>query len=223
MKQIATVASINLLLLCMPGLALGQGTIISVSGPPDTSGQYSPRLEIGDFLAGISWIASDAFSNVNISINLNADPGATAMAYLTTSIGPGTTINDEIASGSFGFPSTSSLVSVLSGLYLQAGTYYLIIEGTASGNNGDGIWQGTPAPTLSSNPTVIANREYFYENSISGYPPAADQFSYSTALVPNFEFTITGTPIPEPSTLSLIFLGSGVLIYVRTRKRFNMK
>ncbi|HEY1718019.1 MAG TPA: hypothetical protein VGH42_06955 [Verrucomicrobiae bacterium] len=36
-------------------------------------------------------------------------------------------------------------------------------------------------------------------------------------------WNLVSLSVPEPSAISLLFLGNGVLIYVRTRKRFNMK
>ncbi|MEI9962520.1 MAG: hypothetical protein WDM76_15795 [Limisphaerales bacterium] len=203
-------------LLAFVSSGLSQGTIISVSGPPDTTSQYSPQLTPGK-MTGISWITSSPFSDVNIYLNLNADPGATAMAYLTTSIGPGTTTSDEVASAIFNFPSTSSLVPVLSGLYLPSGTYYLIIVGMTVGENGSGIWQGTPTPTLFANPSVTANHEYLYPYSASGYPPATE-FGYSTALVPHFEFSIIGAPVPEPAMNVLLELGLACFGLYRLRQ-----
>src|SRR5258706_8024643 len=79
-----------LLIAMIADFAHSQGTIISISGPPDTTGQYSPILAVGGPLQGVSWISAGAFSNVNISIALTGNAGATGTAFLTTKIGAGT-------------------------------------------------------------------------------------------------------------------------------------
>jgi hypothetical protein len=207
--------SFLLILTISPGVAFGQGTIFTVSGPSDTNSQSSAHLGTGVKPFGFSWISAGAFSNVNVSLSLNADPGATAIAYLTTSIGPGTTESNEIASANFAFPSTFGSVSVLSGLYLTNGTYFLIIQQTAAGINGDGLWNGTPVPSAIYDSAITPNHQYFYYSIPSpDYPPSAS-FSYSTALVPTLDFSITGVSVPEPTAFPLICLGSAFLIFLK--------
>src|ERR1035438_8002237 len=72
-------------------LARSQGTVISVSGPPDTTHQFGGTMAVGYNMYGVSWISTTACSNVNIFVALDGDSGATGMAYLTTRIGLGTT------------------------------------------------------------------------------------------------------------------------------------
>jgi hypothetical protein len=198
-------------------LAQGQGTIISVSGPPDTLHEWSELLYTGSSVAGVSWTAANAFSNVAISVSLGGDAGAMGMAYLTTSIGPETTAADEIASASFAWPSTSSLTPVLSGFNLGAGTYYLILIGTTTGINPYGLWNSTPSPSITSSPNVTDNGVYDYAGSIQGYPPSASLTRSS--FINSLQFTVTGFPVLEPSSSLLTLLGSGVFIYVCTRNK----
>jgi hypothetical protein len=199
-------------------IANGQGTIISVSGPPDgVYHQYGATLTTNGYPAGVSWIAAGAYSNVSISILLDGDSGATGMAYLTTRIGSGTTTASQIASSSFSFPSTQSFMPVLSGFSLAAGTYYLIVQQTATGSSGNGLWEGTPSPTITSAANVTANGEYDYDNTFSGYTPsAAFVRAYTTTY---YEYYITGSPVPEPSAPLLVLLGCGVAICFCTRRQ----
>jgi len=194
-----------LLIVATADLAESQGTIISITGPPDTTHQFGAGLTATGYPAGVSWIATSAFSNVKISIPLDADAGATGMAYLTTKIGSGTTAANALASSSFSFPSVSSLTTVLSGLSLGAGTYYLIVQQTATGSTGDGLWDGTPSPIIASVSSITANGEYFYLNPTSGYPPASP---FSEAFATHFEYNITSSSVPEPATYSLVILSA---------------
>jgi len=191
-----------------------QSTLISVSGPPDTTHQYEGGLAVGGDLLGVSWTTTSAFSNVNISIALDGNSGATGTAYLTTKIGPGTTIANQIASTSFAFPSISTLAPVFTGLNLGAGTYYLLVRQTANGVNGNGVWEGTPSPNLTLAPNVTANGEYWSYNSVQSFAPAS---SFSEGFTTYFEYRVTGLPVPEPSTACLILFGGGVAVWRRSR------
>jgi hypothetical protein len=193
-----------------------QGTIISVSGPPDTTSQWGGGLAVGGYPEGVSWIATSAFQNVIISISLAGDPGATGMAYLTTKVGAGTTAANAIASASFAFPSTSSLVPVLSDLNLGAGTYYLIIQQTANDSNGRGLWNGTASPSIISAPGVVANGEYSYFNSVQGYPPAAP---FSVRSATHYDYEVTSSAVPEPPAALYILISTSILILGTLRNR----
>src|ERR1035437_1616114 len=205
-----------LLVTVSANFAKGQGVVVSVSGPPDTTHQYNSSLVVGYQLLGVSWIATGAYSNVNIAVSLGGNSGATGRAYLTRSIGTGTAIANQVASASFSFPSTGSFVPMLSGLNLTAGTYYLIIQQTTNGINGNGQWLGTPSPNLSTAANVTANGEYSSYNAIQHYAPAT---SFSEVFTTYLDYYVTGTPVPEPSVTWLILLGSGVVIWWCRRNR----
>jgi hypothetical protein len=197
-------------------LSRGQGVVISVSGPPDTTHQYDGGLAVLNSLLAASWTTTGTYSNVNISVDLGANSGATGRAYLTTQIGPGTATNKQVASASFTFPATSSFVSVFAGLNLTAGTYYLILQQTANGSTGDGVWLGTPSPTLVTAANVTANGEYWSYNAIQSYAPAT---SFYEVVPTYFDYNVTGVSVPEPSGICLFALGSGIVILGFRRKR----
>jgi hypothetical protein len=206
-----------LLIIITADFAHSQGTIISVSGPaapPNGASGFNGDLGVGTSLAGVSWSSTAAFTNVNISVALQGDTGATGVAYLTTRIGSGTTIANQIASASFAFPSTLSLTPVFSGLNLSAGTYFLIIQQTATGNTGNGVWQGTTSPTLTSAAYVTATGEYWYYGSFPSYVPSS---TFGRGLTTYYDYTVTS--VPEPSATWLILLGGGVAILGHRRNR----
>src|SRR5208283_4820476 len=158
-----------LLIATTANFAHSQETIISVSGPaapPNGASGFNGDLGVGTSLSGVGWMTQSAFTNVNISVALEGNAGATGVAFLMTRIGSGTTTANQAAEASFVFPSTSSLVSVLSGLNLGAGTYFLIIQQTATGSTGNGVWPGTTSPSLTMAASVTATGEYWYNGSI---------------------------------------------------------
>ena len=202
-----------LVITMITGLAYGQGVVISVSGPaapPNGVSGFNGDLGVGTSLAGVSWSSTAAFLNVNISVALEGDTGATGVAYLTTRIGSGTTTANQIASASFAFPATSSLTPIFSGLNLGAGIYFLIIQQTATGSTGNGVWQGTTSPTVTLAAYVTANGEYWYNGSFPSYVPAS---AFGRGFTTYYDYTVA--TVPEPSVTWLILLGSGVVIWGR--------
>jgi hypothetical protein len=197
-------------------LASGQGVIISISGPPTPWGSGAGfTLSFGeDNPIGVSWAQGSAFSNVGISILLDGDAGATGVAYLTDHVGAGTTAADQIASASFAFPATQSLVPVLSGVDLGSGTYFLTIEQTAAGSHGDGTWLGTASRTVTLAPNVAALGDHWHFGPIEGYPPANVSGGFATTYL---EYNVTSFPVPEPPASLLILLGGAIYAHAHRR------
>jgi hypothetical protein len=103
-----------------------------------------------------SWTSSFSFNNVSIFGEVSGDPTSIMTAYLTTQIGPGTTVADQIASAILTPPSADTTgVLLLSGLNLGPGTYYLVLSGPATGN-ADSYWYSYNTPTVSAAPGVSA-------------------------------------------------------------------
>jgi hypothetical protein len=201
-------------------LARSQGTIMSVSGPaapPNGAiSAFNGDLGVGTSLAGVSWSSTAAFTKVTISIALQGNSGATGVAYLTTRIGSGTTTDNQTASASFTFPATSSLTPIFSGLSLGAGTYFLIVQQTATGSTGNGVWQGTTSPTMTAATFVTANGEYWYNGSFPSYVPAS---SFGVGSTTFYEYTVVS--VPEPSIAWLILLGGGFIFILIHRQPPN--
>jgi MYXO-CTERM domain-containing protein len=202
-------------------VASTQSTIISVAGalPPNLNLQYSPTLSTNGYPVGVSWSMASAFNNVQISLGLGGNPSAVGLAYLTTQIGLGTTSAFEIVSSTFLFPTTNSMVSIFSGLNLQAGTYYLTVQGVSNGQNGNCIWAGLPTPIINTANGVTTNGQYWnyyapYNLGPQGYSPATQ---FSTGPRSFSLFQVTGFEVPEPSTWAMASLG--LLLLAGRRRR----
>jgi hypothetical protein len=104
--------------------------ILEVSGPTDYSVVAANPDQFGNYSYLVaSWKQSIAYDGVSISF-LDDGLGATATgtAYLTTSMGSGTTPADQIAATRLNLPvGPPSVISLFAGLTLPANVYYLII------------------------------------------------------------------------------------------------
>jgi hypothetical protein len=178
-------------------------TIISYTGPSGGSAS----MENGATTRAVSWIQSDPFANVSINAVISCAQGGTA--YLTTQIGPGTSVANQIASAPF--PSTPAFTdtNLFSGLTLPAGTYYLVINVNTAGG-----WDTTSSATTTTAPGVSGNG--FYVNAdTNAYPPAETYSANSIILL----YSVTGTLVPEPSTAIAFLVGGGMLGALAWRKK----
>jgi hypothetical protein len=103
-------------------------TILQVSGPNNFFAEA--ENQVGNYSLGVvSWNQAIGYDGVSISFQgTGISSTATGTAYLMTSMGPGTTIADQVATTAFSeLPGESSTISLFSGLDLPAGSYYLMI------------------------------------------------------------------------------------------------
>lgn len=198
--------------------ANGQGTLFSQTGAFDQSNSgYNRSILSGDNLIAITWSSSVAFVGVNISIPVYGAPGYTGEAFLTHTLGAGTVAGNEVASASFAFPSSptssSQYTTVLSGLNLAPGRYYLTIEETDYSGRGGSLWYGTGTPNYSIADNVIPGSQFSYYGSIPDYAPSA-AFVHDQGPG-RLDFNITYSAVPEPSGLWLITLAGGIASWSR--------
>jgi len=183
---------------------LDAGIIISNTGPVGFFAGYSGM--------GFSWTMTQAFTNVAISAEIFS--AFSVDAYLTDSIGPGTTVADEIASASSILPSFPAYTTLFSGLSLPAGTYHVLLLDVSS----TGRWVGDASPVLATDPSVTTLNAFSF--TPGAYPP--DYTSYQDLGTPGIHFTVTGTPagdvIPEPSTFGLLGLGLAATAAAKWRR-----
>jgi hypothetical protein len=201
--------------VCLAGLSfpLDADTIVST----DLGGDFGYLELSSGAVAEIGWTQTGiVVSGVEIMAEIDSGGGTeSGMAYLTTRIGPGTTMADEIASTSYSvtgrdFDPTDD--TLFTGLTLEPGAYFLVLTGY-----GPGGWQVAHA----DEPPIVAAG--VSASNIGGgalglalYPPA-NSFVVSGFL----EYSVTGmtapTTVPEPSTPLLIACAMLVLFEVRRR------
>jgi hypothetical protein len=203
------------------------GAEIMVSTIDDSAHSYAPLENI--VAQEVSWMQSDAFSNVSIAVEI--DPGGSltishsfsGTAYLTTDLGPGTTSADEIADTSFSVTGTAfnpTLETLFDGLTLGPGTYYLVLVGSSgSGIGGVCGWEvDMVSSPVTTGPGITIVDKHGY-SPIVGYPPAN---TFSTPYLYSLQYSVTGDEVPEPSTAVLWSAGLAVFVFsVRRRSPAN--
>lgn len=193
-------------------LAAQSATIVSVSGPVNFSGSVgSNQAQTAGFTT------SQTYTNLTISAFLSGPAAQTYNAYLTTAIGPGTTVASQVATLSQNFPgfSPASVTPIFTGLTLAPNTYYLTIFNPATTN---GAWSSTNAPVVVTAPGAANTFSgYFITNDQPLlYPPAAG-FANLNSQAQTLLYTVATLEIPEPSTLCLVI--SALLLCLVIRRR----
>jgi hypothetical protein len=207
----------------------GQITIVSQTGTT-TAGILA--------LSSVSWTQSSTYSNIRITASFfnftPSSPGAaaTGTAYLTTQIGSGTTVAQQIASVPVAVTSTAPVtVTLFSGLTLGPGTYYLSVNPNSAVRAPDnltwaGIFSGGGA-TVTTAPGVTANENTDVPSTPAAYPPAS---TFIGGLGRAMLYTVTGVLGLPPSaqgapaldnrgvlTMALLLGASGTWLARRAR------
>jgi hypothetical protein len=203
---------VALLAILVCGASAEAGTIISVSGVSEAN-----TVLTDSGVEASSWTQTTTFQGVDISAMVSGPSTAIGTAYLTTSLGLGTTLADQIASTSFSFPRTPSYELLFSGLTLGPGTYYLSLTSTGGIAINEGSWTcndgcNPSMATIVTAPGVTRNSDQFTEgNSI--YPPAGTVFTGDHGVI----YTVAS--VPEPASTTLIAMGLALLtIFSRYRR-----
>jgi hypothetical protein len=165
--------------------------IISVTAPPSLS-----TLIHGSSVVSTAWSQSKPYTGVSIAVLVNsALVGQTPMAdaYLTTRIGPGTTVMDEIAHTRFTVPaelavcsehSCGAMVTLFSGLSLGPGNYFVTMSPNAMSNGLVG-WFPSINPTVLVD-TGVSKEASFIAFAVASYPPASVFQPYTLGISPPF-------------------------------------
>lgn len=162
---------------------------------------------------------NDAYANVQVYANLSGGNNTSPVdgtVYLTTQIGPGTTVVNEIASSPFSVswfaPQEMLLISIP---YLPAGQYFLTIGSTSTTASVN--WEATAFLTNNFVAPDAVDLGFGRANTgnVALYPPAS---SFVDAQSQDVMYRVTGDiAAPEPSAFWL--LGVAIPSLVRKRRR----
>jgi hypothetical protein len=191
-------------LLAASFIQLAPADVLVIDGPDNSEGPGGWYSLLGEYLSQ-SWTQSAALQNVSISAAVFTDgTSGTAEAYLSTQIGPSTTLADVIASAPLTLSvNGDALVPIFSGLDLSAGTYYLTIVGLTT--NVDDGWRFTSNSNIVSTPGITYNGG-FYTDTSNAFPLAASGFAPYLDLENTGRMEVEDTTAPEPGT----FLYAGI-------------
>ncbi len=203
----------RLLLVVLAPLAAMALPVVSVEGPVSFTGSFGTNQAL---TVGFSTVQD--YANVRISAEINGLTTSQYTAYLTTDIGPGTTVADEFASTTqnlpgFGIP----LTPIFTGLTLPAGTYYLTLFNSMDTSGG---WSSTGAPVISTAPGASHNFSgYFITNDNPlPYPPAAAYVDLLEEAGRTLIYRVEA--VPEPGTIGMVGLAlAGAIAAMRRRSR----
>jgi hypothetical protein len=188
--------------------SLAQGELIFSLGNPENSccgslgGQYQ-QIEV------VGWTDSAAETEVSIAIvDGSFGAGASITAYLMNQIGPGTTVANQIATTTFTPTTAPETDTLFTNLSLPAGTYYLVVTGNSSNNQG---WAANNTSDTLEEGSTVTSAYTGVVNVIPGnshgtpnaYAPASS-FYNTTSEITEFGESILVSTAPEPTTLALV-------------------
>jgi hypothetical protein len=211
--------------------------IVVVTGPNDV-GTVGWTSTTEGFAIGVGFSTSATYTNVDIAVSLftfsaSSVPSA-FQVYLTTQVGPGTTVANEIASSAPALSVPTSDVfapfdinpyTVLSIPTLSPGSYYLTLRDTVDGDINVVSSPAALASIVTASGVFLTAPELFGGYSAEAYLPAST-FDPPGGSPQDLWFSITGTPqdsdvspIPEPVSLVLVGTGLADLGIRRFRRR----
>jgi len=177
----------------------------------------------------ITWTQTGTFSSVSVAVPIYGSGGTgTGNAYLTTAIGPGTTVAQQVATTPISTTNsgpTTAMTTLFSGLTLVGpATYYLTIASTSSTLR----WTAYFPTTEATGAGVTIGYDGDSQPYNVSYPPASTFYTGSNEGYRKILFSITGNVggvSPTVPTLSawavfgtaLLLLSSGLLLIKRYR------
>jgi hypothetical protein len=174
------------------------------------------------FYQQTSWSQSADYTNVAISAWLfgTTGPGgyvpSAGTAYLTSTL-PGVSLQHALV-----FPDPAGLAThmlLFSGLYLQAGTYYLTLASSDPFGGGwsDDLNGGPGSSTTLDNGVTLGTHGFASPANLNVSNPPASTFN---PVSPQPFFDVTGDPVPEPGSVALVGVAAAVLF---ARRRWRVR
>ena len=157
----------------------------------------------------MGWSQSIAYGDVRIAAFLgDVRAGSTVTAYLTSAIGPGA--GSPIATSTVSIAQTTGLpasTELFSGLTLEPGSYFLTLYNFDLSSATDPVWYRGAA--VSFGPGITPNGEFYANNHGDGTVDPVNPWrsTFKTSSLYDSAFIVTGTVVPEPSTVALVGLG----------------
>lgn len=193
-------------------------TILTVNGPGEAAGCVVIWAGQG---YRVGWTQVDTYDAVSVSATLSSSgaAGQTGRAYLTTQIGTGTTVANEIASTNFSFPLAPAPLVLFQGLHLAPGAYYLSIIGDSP--SWGSCWNGYIATNVITAPDVTSLGCFGAAGgTISPYFPASPVFA-DNPIPPGID--VEGIDLNHPN-LAITQSGGFVLLSWSTNSvGFNLQ
>lgn len=212
-------------------------TVVAVTGDTSISGggaslaylENGADAESYTSILAVGWTSSLSFADVTITaqVSSNNPVGATGHAFLTTRIGTGATLDNQVAATSFVFPAFGGIggvfpnpVTLFTGLTLSAGTSYFLTIAPDSGFTAGWAYPfGSSGPIISSDDpgVVVRPGHYIFVHDFHGGPGPNSYTPASAFIYPNggggiyLNYAVTGNVVPEPSALALVAISLAVL------------
>jgi hypothetical protein len=189
---------------------------------PNSIGGYT--VDGSDALA-VAWTQTVGITG-SVSVNFQtglSDTSGTFYAYLTSVIGTGTSVGDEIANTTFTSPDPLAgpvWIDLFDQINLGPGFYYLTIGSLDSTSGG---WSNTYDPTVTEAPgffrgdLVTGSQFYASGGDVASYLPASSFSPITTVADGGDADLMFDVSTPEPSTIWL--LGGALSLVLLRRKR----
>jgi hypothetical protein len=203
----------KLLVFILAAVAANAATIVGVSGPVDFSGSIAQDVQV----ITVGFTTGQAYNDVSFSAYIRGPVAESYTAYLTTAIGPGTTVANQVASITGNLPGANpgGLTTIFTGLNLPADTYYVTIYQTASGG---GSWSSTETPLTTALPGSFHTFSgYFITNGAAVvYAPASPFVDLEANTGRRLLYSLDTSTVPEPGTW---MSGVGVVLIALAYRR----